>query len=315
VHGATTALDTHVDVTDEGRALASKARAAAPRRSPWRRTIVVYGSLATILVTFLTLYNLVVTPEVPRTMQRAPAADGVGLVVWCVVVPTLVLTALIVGYSTRRNRTISRTIIGARRDMARGDDAKVEQAMRPMTQSPHASLAAGAWLLLAQVAERRADFAACIDACDRGEGRLVGAGLARVISTDITLPELVAMRALSLANLGRRAESDVERARLASEFPSFPLAGRAHLRIALASALRAGDLEAAAKVAHSRSLDMPLPLRDDLLVDVVLAVVDGASAEEIERIRGELGDDDTTRKWVDAVAPGLRDKMDVRSDA
>jgi hypothetical protein len=311
VHGATTPVDTHVDVTEEGRALASNAKAVVSRRSPFRRIGVGFG----LLVLFLAIYNFLTPPETSHARRHAPPVAVGAPPEWLAIVPATIFGALLVIYLLRRNQKVARLLIGARRDMARGDDAKVEQVMRPMTNSSTASLASFAWLLLAQVAERRADFSACIDACERGQARLTGAGLQRLFSTDITLPELVAMRSLSLASLGRRAESDVERARLAKEFPSFPFASRAHLRIALANALHADDLEAAAKVAHSRSLDMPLPLRDDLLVDVVLAVVEGASAEEIERIGGELGDDETTRRWIDAVAPGLCDKMHARSDA
>jgi hypothetical protein len=131
----------------------------------------------------------------------------------------------------------------------------------------------------------------------------------RAMQSDFALPETVATRALALAIIGRVPESDAERARLAADYPSYPYAARAHFRVGLVVAIRAGDLEAAARIARTRTPDLPLFLRDDVLADVVLAVVEGADPEERERIAAELRDDAQVRTWVDAVAPGLCDRM------
>ncbi len=72
VHGATTTLDTHVEVTKAGLALASKARAARSRPSPFGRPLVVFASL---LVLFLAVYNFV-TPSEPSRGARRGADVG-----------------------------------------------------------------------------------------------------------------------------------------------------------------------------------------------------------------------------------------------
>jgi hypothetical protein len=77
-------------------------------------------------------------------------------------------------------------------------------------------------------------------------------------------------------------------------------------------AVRGGDLDEAARVAATRTPDMPLTVQDDMLADAVLAATTGVSSEERERIEAELRDDAELRRWLDAVAPGLRERTRTR---
>jgi len=212
-------------------------------------------------------------------------------------------------YETRK---ISRLARGARRAIARGDEKSASAVLVPWTNSRRSALAALGHLGLALLASRRADWNTCLTHSDQGLGR-VGAG--RAVLSDWLVPELVTARALALAALGRGVEADAERALLQAKFPTYPYAACSHFRVQLVAAARAGNLDEAATIAHRRTLDLPLPLRDDTLADVVLAASEGASIDEFARITRELDDDDSVRTWIDAVAPHLRDRMYVRDAA
>ncbi|HWL88910.1 MAG TPA: hypothetical protein VNO21_24065 [Polyangiaceae bacterium] len=194
-------------------------------------------------------------------------------------------------------------------DMARGNDARASEELTHLTKSRLPMFASLAHLALAGLAERRADWDACLSHCEKG---LAGIGTNRRLYSDYLLPELIATRALALAATSRAAEAEAQRALLQSQFPAFARAGGAHFRVQLMSAIRASDFDAAAAIARGRTLDLPLPLRDDVLADVVLAASAGATVDEVDRIARELREDEPLRAWIDAVAPGLRNRMHIR---
>jgi hypothetical protein len=311
-------VETHVEPTAEASAEVARSRKKAARSmgSEAKRTLGLWLALVVMFGAFWTLFS---QPSRAPHVPHAPHVNVTELVQpwylswWAASTLMVLLIASVIAWQLRKQRRISRALIQMRLDVARGEEARAEASLGALAKSVFDSVAGNAWLGLAQIAERRADFEKCIAACDSGLSRLARTASTRAMQSDIALPELVATRAFALAAQGRRDESDAERARLGVDYPSYPYAGRAHLRVSLAAAVRAGDLEAAAKIARTRSADMPLTLRDDLLIDVVLAVVDGASTEELERIEGELRDDEKVRAWVDAVAPGLRDRMRGRA--
>jgi hypothetical protein len=311
-HAVTADLETHVETTATGRAEVARTRAKAAR-SGRSRLGKVFGLWLALVVTFGVLFSLL-----PKTPDGAPAPIGEYvqpwyLSWWAIGALMVALVVFSVAWQLRKQRRIVRALVQMRIDVARGEEDRALVSLLALTKSVYDAVAGNAWLGVAQIAERNADFARCIAACDDGLSRLSRLPAVRAMQADIALPEIVSTRAFALAVLGRQEESAAERARLAVDYPSYPFAGRAHLRVALAAALREGDLETAAKVARTRSADLPLALRDDLLVDVVLAVADGASPEELERILNELRDDAKVRAWIDAVAPGLRDRIRGRA--
>jgi hypothetical protein len=121
---------------------------------------------------------------------------------------------------------------------------------------------------------------------------------------------LLGLRGLALAALGRRGEAEAELASLLARFPGYSHLALADFRIRLVNAVRSGDLDAARALAQQRTAELPLPLRDDLLADLVLATgTRGLPKEEMDRVAAELRDDAEVCAWIDAIAPRLRDRL------
>jgi hypothetical protein len=212
----------------------------------------------------------------------------------------------------RRLRGWARALSEAQLDVARGELSKAESALAALTRKRADSIAAGAHLCLAQLAERRVAWSQVVVHCDSGIGRLSRTPALKAANSDVLFPELVATRAYALAASDRQDEANAELAVLAKEFPAYVVMARAHFRVGLMSAVRRGDLEAASRVATSRTPDLPLSIRDDMLADVVLAATTAVPQHERERIDAELQDDAELRAWVDAVAPGIRERRPTR---
>jgi hypothetical protein len=77
--------------------------------------------------------------------------------------------------------------------------------------------------------------------------------------------------------------------------------------VRLVRATRAGDRDAACAAARSRTGDLPLPYRDDVLADLAHASRGEATEDDLARLDAELRDDAELRAWLDAALPGLRD--------
>jgi hypothetical protein len=130
----------------------------------------------------------------------------------------------------------------------------------------------------------------------------------RAANSDILYPELIATRAYALAATARPAEAQAEMSLVAKECPAYVFQGRAQFRVALLAAVAAGDLGRARELAGSRTQELPLSLRDEMLVDLAVAATTTLSKDERARIDGELADDGELRAWIDIAAPGLRDR-------
>lgn len=209
----------------------------------------------------------------------------------------------------RAARRTSQRTLRAIRGAASTDQAAAITELRDIGKITFPLVAANAHLALAQTLEQRAEWDAVLVTCDAGLGRATTTRALRALSSDLLIPQLVESRALALAALGRRAEADAELVLMARDFPTFAYAARAQFRVRLVAAARAGDLSEAAEIARTRTLDLPLTFREETLADVVLAVTDGTSHEEQERLEAELRDDPELCAWLDTVAGGLRDRL------
>lgn len=174
--------------------------------------------------------------------------------------------------------------------------------LEALTASPSPVVAAQAWLLLADRAERSADFAGALAAATSGLSRL-SAPKDRA-AADIIYPDLVSLRAFMLAASGRDEEANAE---LTSLGPAYPHYSRAVFRAGLLAILRRGDLRAAAKWIDQGEADLPLSVREELLADLVRAAVqpEGAGAGEIQRLKDELASMPEVKTWIRQVAPQL----------
>jgi hypothetical protein len=305
---STTSLDAQVSATPEGIAAVARVRTRAERKKParpWQVVVLLAGLAAAV-----TAMQVIAPPARGPRPERLLGPEVYGH--WGVGVDIVAIFVLLTVTNMYRQRRAARAMTLARLDMARGQEARAQGTFERLSMSTMDGVAGFASLNLAILFERRADFARCLAACDTGLHALWRQPNMRALHSDFALPSIVATRAFALAATGQRAESDAERARLGTDFPTYPLAALAHLRIGLVAALREGDLEQAARIARTRTPDLPLSLRDDLLADLVMAIVDGASPEELERLSGEIANAPDVRVWIDAVAPGLRDQLHGR---
>jgi hypothetical protein len=105
-------------------------------------------------------------------------------------------------------------------------------------------------------------------------------------------------------------EANAELANLAA-FRSFAHAAGSIFRIRLAIA--AMKKQGALDVARSRTLDLPLTHRDELLCDILEAIEgDGVDQDEWARIDGELRDDVKLAAWIEHLVPGARARLSPR---
>jgi hypothetical protein len=204
----------------------------------------------------------------------------------------------------RRRRR--RTLALARRLAATGDRARARPALLGLIGSGEGMIAATAGLELARIAATEADFAEAISRCDTAIAR-VSKQPERAQASDILLPALMTESAVAMAARGGLEDADAELAILCRDFPTYPRLSSSLLRVRLVRAMRAGERDAACAIARSRTADLPLPYREDVLADLALASRGEATDEDLARLDAELHDDAELRAWLDAVAPGLRD--------
>jgi hypothetical protein len=223
--------------------------------------------------------------------------------------------ALLVGtvsWASWQKRVATRALMAAWLDIARGAEDRGRAVFVALTtRRNHPLVEAWAHLALGELAERRAAWGDVIEHCDKGIARFTRSPPLRASDSGL-YAGLIAVRAFALAATDRVAEADAEETILAKVCPTFALSTRTRFRQRLMKAVRAGALDDAADVARTRVPDLPLSLREDMLADVVVAATATVSFEERERIDAELRDDTELRAWIDAVAPGLRDRLRAR---
>jgi hypothetical protein len=304
-HAASAPAPTAEAATPDARREVERSRVAARKASKTngRQVKVTLALSATLVVLFFAIFTLL---PAPTPHHRSAAAGNVD---WLPPALSALFVAVFVGasaFQVRRMRVLTRRLAAARLLAARGEEESARAELMELSRARLDSISATAHLVLAQLAERRADWPSLVAMCDQGIARASRRSVVRAANSDILIPELVGLRALGLAALRRHDEVAAELATLAAEFPTFAHAARAHFRARLVSAVTRGDLGAATEVAAGRTLDLPLTIRDDMLADLVLTTTRGVSEKETERIDAELRDDDSLAAWVDRVAPELR---------
>lgn len=202
----------------------------------------------------------------------------------------------------RAEQEVRRAPVGGR-----GAGAPAEEQLRALTESPSPVVAAQAWLLLADRAERMGDFSGVLAASTSGLSRL--AAPRDRLAADIVYPDLLSLRAFALAAMGRYQESNAE---LATLGPAYPHHSRAVFRSRLLMLVRSGDLRGAASWVEQGEADLPLSVREELLSDLVRATVspEQAGAGEIQRLKDELAASPEAKSWIRLAAPGLLERFE-----
>lgn len=220
--------------------------------------------------------------------------------------------ALMTGIMVHRVRQLRRQnlpLLAAHRAAARGDDDEAIRLTTPLVEKAGAIPSATGRLTLATIHERRAEFERALDEAAKAYVPFASGAL-RAYGTVHMIPSILALRAVSLAALGRDDEARAELGTILREHRDWANTALTDFRVRLILAVKGGDREAARAIARGRTAELPLPMRDDVLCDLVLATSgDPFSNDDRERLAGELDDDPRLRAWVDAVAPGLRDRF------
>ena len=226
---------------------------------------------------------------------------------------TLVVPLALVAWTLRRVLAVAAdtrrvaSAAAAAFTSAGGDPGPVADLER-LAQRAYAPVAAQARLHLAARAARTGDWSTALAHADAGLAE-IGGVLGRMGTAELAAPALMGERALALAALDRHVEAESQLASLASSHPAHVFLARDQLRARLMSAVRSGDLAAAAALAERASPDLPLGAREELLADLVCAAhrPEAAGAGEIERIKRELRDEPALRAWLERTAPAALD--------
>ncbi|HSO35972.1 MAG TPA: hypothetical protein VLT33_25770 [Labilithrix sp.] len=294
------------------------ARASLSAARPSRRPARAVGLLALLAVFFVGAW-LALTPggatlsasELATAEAGAPASSAITLYVDLASAAIFVaLLVIAVSMGQRRQRALAI----ARRLMALGDRERALPMLASLAKGRNGIIAASAGLELARLAAHDARFAEAISFCDAAVAR-VQKQPHRAAATDILLPTLFAESAVAMAARGGTEEAAAELAVLARDFPTYSQLATAELRVRFMSAVRGADRGAAYALARARTMEMPLPYREDVLADLVLASRGQLSEDELARLDGELLDDPALRTWLDLVAPGLREDRPLRPRA
>ena len=281
-------------------ARARKSRAAQPGRRRWP-TLVLW----LVLVSgFVGIWQFL-TPSGTTPPGPADTREPSWLASFIVEMVPVVIVALLFVVFTSWGRRQQRRLSIARRLAALGDRDRAKPALIDLAKGRNGMLAATAGLELARLAAQEADFGEAIARCDAAIARVSGQPL-RAVAVDILLPTLMTESAVAMAARGGLDEAAAELDVLGRDFPTYSQLAAAQLRVRLLTAVREGDRNAACAVARSRTASMPLPYREDVLADLVLASRGHLSEEDLARLDGELLDDAGLRSWLDLVAPGLR---------
>jgi hypothetical protein len=313
-----------LDAIQTERAATAKAMKPALGKR-WKRVLALW---LVLVVMFVAIWQFLAVPtEAPHARSHVTHApppstdpDLVGLTnVLAVVFFVLVGALLFVIVPIKRRRIAKRTekLNHAARLVARGDLATAQSDFEVLAQDPVFTISAQAHLGLAGIAERRARFEEALAHAGRAIGRIGTGAAARAMSSDILLPECIALRAFALAALGRNDEARAEMEMLGRESPTYPYLSRARFRVRLAIALRKTpiDVNEVLAAARDRATEMPLTLREETLADAIeLAYGEGATEDEIARVADDLADEELGA-WVEALAPNLRGRINAMRGA
>jgi tetratricopeptide (TPR) repeat protein len=271
-----------------------------------RRLIAIWGSLVIVL---LAVWQIL-TPSsgghasLPSEVVATTPASWFSSLISSVLPVAAVGVAFVILMSLSRRQ--HRSLALARRQAALGHRDRARPTLESLTEASDGLVAAAAGLELAKLAATEANFAEAISRCDAAIARVHAQPL-RAVASDLLLPALLTESAVATAARGGLEDADAELTVLCRDFPTYPHLASAQLRVRLVRAVRAGDRDAACQLARARTADLPLPYREDVLADLVLASRRDVAEEDLARLDAELREDEGLRRWIDAIAPGLRD--------
>lgn len=233
------------------------------------------------------------------------------LVAVSVAIPLLFL-ALLVAASVGRIRTLQRrrrALVADLCALARTGDTASERGIAEVARTYDPIIGGQARLALAELANRRGDFA---EAAEQASRALVPLGriLMRATASDALIPGLRAQRALAHAALGQTDDANREAEALGDDYSS---KARTVYSVKLVSLAHDGELEEAARLTEARPMGALLDRPVDVLSDLVRATHsrEGLGLAETQRLEAELRDE-SMRAWLGKAAPAALAAFEAR---
>jgi hypothetical protein len=286
---AVSPLDARAGV-DDGALAAAKRQLPRPRSTAWK----VLALWVLLILLFIAIWQLLAPSSGTRVTTASPADTPSDW--WSTALTVAVGLAVFAGllaYRVLPARRAGKELLAATRAVALDDPTGAERLTALMKGAP-AAFAAQASHWLAELAEKRGDFAGALATVEAGLAKLNTRAL-ETATSDFVLPSLLG--AFCKLLLGRRDEAIAEMALIAERFPSFPFLARTTFRVQLVDAARRGDITAAAELAAAAQ-DLAITPREELLADVTRV-----PEAERTRIEAALRADPESARWIELAAP------------
>lgn len=294
-----------VAVTD-GKAFAPQLRPSGARR----RGLKVLVLWLCLIGLFLAIWQLL-SPSgmhpVPHPAEPEAPMDMTALYVGLssvVVVLVGVVTLRIRGLRSRMRRAVdleSRALLG--------DEVAIRE-LEIVTRGRLPAMAANAFLSLSRVKLSRGAFRDVLADAEAGLDLFDTSAALRNAYSDILVPGLHVQRGLALAGMGRAEEAEKECGALAAGFPGYAYLSAGVFRIRLLAAARQADFQKANAIARTRSADLPITAKEELLCAMLGLAVDAEKDEdEVARVLAILKRNEEARAFVKLAAPGLAEAV------
>ncbi len=284
---------------------APELRPSTARRRRWK----VLALWVVLVAMFLCIWQLLAPPPGTPVPHAAPeAAPDLGFTYAAVSLVILflfgVLTVRIRGLRAKTRRSIdleSQALLG---------DADAVHELELVTRGRLPALGAAAFLSLSRVKLLRGAFREVLTDAEAGLNLVDTSAALRNAYSDILVPGLHVQRGLALAGMGRADEAEAECAALAAGFPGYAFLSAGVLRIRLLAAARQGNFEKANAIAKTRSADLPITAKEEILCAMLSLAHDPEKDEdEARRVLAVLKRSEDTRNFVKQAAPGLAEAV------
>jgi hypothetical protein len=288
-------------------------------RSVWKSRVKprTVRSALTFAALFAGLFAMVLALSLlnvrASTAERAGSAanatfvegTGLGLSWWIVVLLVVALTGVF-AWQVRRVTTGLAVVTRARRLAAAGEIGAAEALLQPLQKSGLASVHGSANLTLASLSERRGEFTAAIAYASTALAKIYATKAARQNTSDLLAPGLLGARAFCNAASGQLDSALADLSILETDYPGFAYLPSERFRVTLAILLARRDVTGARALAAARPMSMNVPIRVELLCDLLLATANpGLLRDTRGALQGEIAADPTYIPWIDALAPNL----------
>jgi hypothetical protein len=294
------------------------ATAPRPRRA---RLFVLWGVL---VILFLGVWQFLTPSEKHPSRDRSESPEEVAengisganhARMALQMVALLALFGVAMAVVRRSHASAVTTLARGRRAIATGRIDEGERLLRGLVARNRLWLrfngqqAALACAELARCANRRGDFTGAREHCQAGLSCLRRTSGGERGSSDIPLPTLLAERAIAHACERNPNAALADLGRIETEMPAFHELLTCRVRVRLVNGVVSADWAAALEAAGLRTADLPLPLAEDLLADVVVASKSVVAKDDRDRIAAEVNDFPEVAAWIDRLAPQLRSMM------